>query len=128
MKNTKKILIVEDDADMRRGMNIRLRSAGYDTAFAGDAIMAIAAAKKEQPDLILLDLGMPAGDGFIVIERLQNLAATSCIPIIVVSARDADKNRDRAIEAGAFDYFQKPVDNDDLLTAIQTAITSHGAP
>lgn len=118
----KKILIVEDDADTRRGLNLRLRAANYETFFAVDALMAITVAKKEMPDLILLDLGMPAGDGFVIMDRLHNLASTSCIPIIIVSARDPQENRPRAMAAGADEYLQKPVNNGDLMFAIRHAL------
>jgi len=66
----KKILIVDDDKDLMRGISIRLKANGYDTVFATDGIMAITVAKNEMPDLIILDIGLPAGDGFIVMERL----------------------------------------------------------
>ena len=65
----KKILIVEDDADVRLGYQILLKANGYDTFFAGDSVSAVSEARKHQPDLIILDLGLPGGDGFIVLER-----------------------------------------------------------
>ena len=83
-----KILVVEDDADSRLGLCIRLKSAGYETCMAGDGLGATMAATKERPDLILLDLGLPAGDGLAVLERLKKNNATAAIPVIVVSARD----------------------------------------
>ena len=64
----KKILIVDDDPDVRKGMHVRLKANGYDTFFAADAISSIAEARKHEPDLIILDLGLPAGDGFLVME------------------------------------------------------------
>jgi DNA-binding response OmpR family regulator len=64
-----KILIVDDDPDLRRGLNLRLRSAHYETAYATDGFSAISMAQKERPDLIILDIGLPAGDGFVVLER-----------------------------------------------------------
>lgn len=118
----KKILIVEDDPDMRRALNTRLRADNYDTAFASDAIEALSVAKKEQPDLVLLDLGLPAGDGFIVMDRMKNIPALSCLPVIVVSARDPAGNKDRALSAGAAAFFQKPVDNGQLMSAIRRSL------
>lgn len=117
-----KILIIEDDHDIRRGLNVRLRANDYETAFASDAVMALSIAKKEAPDLILLDLGLPGGDGFVVLERMKNIASLACTPVIVVSARDPKTNEKRALDAGAEAFFQKPVDNKDLLIAIQRAL------
>ena len=117
-----KILIVDDDQDLRRGLNIRLRANGYDTAFAQDAIAAISEARKVHPDLIILDIGLPGGDGFVVMDRLKDIASLACIPVIVLSARDPEGNKQRAMEAGADAYFQKPADNEQLLTAIRKAL------
>ena len=118
----KKILIVEDEQDMRRALNVRLRANNYDTAFASDAIEALSIAKKEKPDLVLLDLGLPAGDGFMVMDRMKDIASLSCLPVIVVSARDPEGNKHRALSAGAEAYFQKPVDNGQLIAAIRRTL------
>ncbi len=118
----KKILIVDDDEDSVKGLRLRLRAHDYNTAVALDAVSAISQAKNESPDLILLDLGLPAGDGFIVMERLANLDSLSSIPVIVLSARDAQVNKERALNAGAKAFFQKPADNDELLSAIRKAL------
>jgi DNA-binding response OmpR family regulator len=118
----KKILIVEDDQNMRRTLNVRLRANDYDTAFASDAIEALSIAKKEKPDLVLLDLGLPGGDGFMVMDRMKDIASLSCLPVIVVSARDPEGNKDRALSAGAEAFFQKPVDNEQLIAAIRHSL------
>lgn len=118
----KKILIVEDDQNMRRALNVRLRANDYDTAFASDAIEALSIAKKEKPDLVLLDLGLPGGDGFMVMDRMKDIASLSCLPVIVVSARDPEGNKDRALSAGAEAFFQKPVDNEQLIAAIRHSL------
>ena len=120
--NRNKILIIEDDEDMRRALNIRLRASEYATAFASDAVMALSIAKKEAPDLILLDLGLPGGDGFTVLNRMKNIASLALTPVIVVSARDPKTNEQRALDAGVEAFFQKPVDNDRLMKAIQRAL------
>jgi DNA-binding response OmpR family regulator len=118
----KKILIVDDDEDSVKGLRLRLRAHDYNTAVALDAVSAISQAKNESPDLILLDLGLPAGDGFIVMERLANVDSLSSIPVIVLSARDPQVNKERALNAGAKAFFQKPADNDQLLSAIRKAL------
>jgi DNA-binding response OmpR family regulator len=118
----KKILIVDDDPDVRNGMHVRLKANHYDTFFAGDALSSMTEARKHEPDLIILDLGLPAGDGFVVMERLKAIPALAVIPIIVVSARDVLANKERALKAGAKAYLQKPVDNAELLKAIRRAL------
>lgn len=119
-----KILIVDDDPDLRRGLNLRLRANHYDTAYATDGFSAIAMAQKEHPDLIILDLGLPAGDGFVVLERLQQNANLSAIPVIVLTARDPQSSRERTLKAGAAAFFQKPVDNSELMGAIRATLRS----
>jgi len=117
-----KILIVDDDPDLRRGLNLRLRANHYDTAYASDGFSAIAMAQKERPDLIILDIGLPAGDGFVVLDRLQQSATLSVIPVVVLTARDPQVNRDRTLKAGAIAFLQKPADNAELLSVIRTAL------
>jgi two-component system KDP operon response regulator KdpE len=118
----KTILIIEDDPDVRRGMQIRFNASQYSTCFASDGVSAIVAARKHNPDVIILDLGLPAGDGFVVLERLKNIRELANIPVIVVSARDTDPNRERAVRAGANAYLQKPVDNAELLSVIRRVL------
>jgi DNA-binding response OmpR family regulator len=118
----KKILIVDDDPDVRHGMHLRLKANHYDTFFAADALSSMVEARKHEPDLIILDLGLPAGDGFLVMERLKSIPSLAVIPIIVVSARDARANQERAVKAGAKAFLQKPVDNAELLAVIRQAL------
>ena len=89
---------------------------------ASDGYSAIATAQKERPDLIILDLGLPVGDGFVVLERLQTSNPLSSIPVIVLTARDPQNNEDRVMKAGAAAFFQKPVDNDELLNVIRVSL------
>jgi two-component system KDP operon response regulator KdpE len=117
-----KILIVDDDPDLRRALKIRLRANHYDTVHASDGYSAIAMAQKEQPNLIILDLGLPAGDGFVVLERLQENDVLSGIPVIVLTARDPQSNEHRTIQAGAAAFFQKPADNNELLDVIRATL------
>jgi len=120
--NEKKILLVEDDQDLRLGLSVRLVSNGYATVYAGDGAGALAAAQRERPDLILLDLGLPNGDGFNVLERLRAIPRLAVIPVIVLTARETAGNEVRAKMLGVRVFFQKPVVNDMLLGAIRTAL------
>ncbi len=121
-KIKKKILVVEDDADLRRGLQIRLAANGYQVFTAADGASAIGVARREEPDLILLDLGLPAGDGFVVMARLQALASASGIPIVVVTAQDPHTSEQRALDAGARAFLRKPVDNHVLLGVIRAIL------
>jgi DNA-binding response OmpR family regulator len=75
--SVKKILIVDDDPHLLLGLTPRVQANNYSVVTAADAIGAIAVARKEAPDLIILDLGLPGGDGFVVLERMKNLADLS---------------------------------------------------
>lgn len=115
---------MDDDADIRHGLAVRLRRGGnFRVVTAEDAVGVLPTAQREKPDLVLLDLGLPGGDGFLVMERLRNLPATAGLPVIVVSARDPHASRDRALRGGAHAYFQKPVDSHELLAAITQALS-----
>ncbi len=126
--NNKKILIVEDDPDVRKGMLIRLQASHYTLFFAVDGISSIAEARKHQPDLILLDLGLPGGDGFKVMEWFKANPDLAVIPIIIISARNSHENRARAMEAGAKAFLEKPVDNAELLAVIRQALGESTKP
>ena len=117
-----KILVVDDDPDLVRALRLRLRANNYEVTTASDGYTAIAAAQKERPALIILDLGLPVGDGFVVLDRLQNSDALSGVPVIVLSARDPQSNEERALKAGAAAFFQKPADNDELLNVIRVSL------
>jgi DNA-binding response OmpR family regulator len=117
--SNKKILIVEDDADVRLGYKVLLTAHQYDTFFAADSFIAVTEALKHQPDLIVLDLGLPAGDGVIVLERLRAKTLLARIPVIVVSGRDIHGNKERALKAGAKAFVQKPWNDNELLSLIR---------
>jgi DNA-binding response OmpR family regulator len=120
--NKKRILVIEDDPDMRLAFHVRLKANDFDVVHAGDAVASIAEARRTSPDLILLDLGLPGGSGFVVMERLKANIQLSTIPVIVVSARDRAANEANALLAGAEAYLQKPVDNQVLLDTIRRVI------
>jgi len=122
-----KIMIVDDDPDLRQALRLRLRANKYETVNAVDGYSAIAMAYKERPDLIILDLGLPAGDGFVVLDRLQKDDKLSSIPVIVLTARDPQANERRVLRAGAAAFFQKPADNAELLDVIRASLNQAGA-
>ncbi len=119
-----KILIVEDDKDVVNGMSIRLKANAYDVVVVFDAWSAVTVARSSMPDLILLDLGLPGGDGYLVMQRLRSFPTLSGIPIVVITARAGTQHRDQAIQAGASYFLEKPVDNEDLLATISTVLTT----
>jgi DNA-binding response OmpR family regulator len=128
MKN-KKILIVEDDADILRGYQVFLTAHHYDTFVASDELSTLAAADAYKPDLIILDLGLPTeprsestlslpSGGFLVLESLAADKNLALIPVVVVSGLDPNVNRRRAIRGGAMAFVQKPWDQETLLAII----------
>lgn len=119
-----KILIVDDDPELRMALKLRLRANQYETVSASDGYSAIALAMKEQPNLIILDLGLPAGNGFTVLKRLQENDSLSHIPVIVLTARDPQANEMRSLDSGATAFFQKPADNNELMQVIRASLKS----
>jgi DNA-binding response OmpR family regulator len=125
----KKILVVDDDPEMRLALLVRLKANNYDVACASDGVSGISETRKCSPDLIILDLGLPAGDGFTVLERLRAVDTFAAIPVIVLSGRDRAANQDKALQAGARMFLQKPVQTSFLLSAISQALKNErGAP
>jgi DNA-binding response OmpR family regulator len=118
----KKILIVEDDPNVLQSMHVRLRAHHYITSSASDAISCMAEARKCGPDLIILDLGLPGGDGFLLMDRFKNVPALAAVPVIVVTGREVRGNLKRVIDAGAKAFLQKPVNNAKLLAVIRQAL------
>jgi DNA-binding response OmpR family regulator len=120
--NRAKIMVVDDDPDLRQALSLRLRANQYDTVNVCDGYSAIAMAQKEHPHLIILDLGLPAGDGYAVLKNLQQYPALATIPVIVLTARDPEGNEKRTLESGAVAFFQKPADNEELLGVVRACL------
>ncbi len=127
MSRPKNILVIDDDTDLLQGLGIRLISEGYRVTVAASVLSALVTVRNSPPDLILLDLGLPDGDGMRLLANLKGLPSTSDIPVIVISARDAYWERD-ALAAGALAFFQKPVSNDELLGTMALAMEETEAP
>ena len=123
-----KILIVEDDKKIARALGIRIRAAGYEPIAAFDAVQGTQLAVQHHPDLVLLDISMPGGDGFKVAERLQNSVLTAGTPMIFLTAGKQPGLREKAMEVGASAFFEKPYEAEELLAAIREALgeSDHG--
>ncbi len=120
--NPADILIVDDDPDILRALQMRLKASGYAVHCAEDGMEAISKARKHTPDLIVLDLGIPAGDGFVVLDTLKTNIDLSSIPVIVLSGRDRRANEERVLNAGAKAFLQKPVQTNEFLAAIRQVL------
>jgi len=118
----KKILVVDDDPEVRLALELRLKANGYTVALAEDGEKSIVQTRLHMPDLILLDLGLPAGDGFSVMESLKADKSMASIPVIILTGRDRAANFDRALKAGIDAFLQKPVQNARLLAVIRQAL------
>jgi len=117
-----KVLVVEDDEDLRRGLTLRVTSLGYEVVSAQDGISAVSVARTERPDVVLLDLGLPGGDGISVLERYANMATLSGIPVVVLTGRDPLVAAPAVSRFNVSAFLRKPADNDQLAGALATAI------
>ena len=122
MRKLPRVLIVDDEPQIRRLLRNSLPPHGYDCIEAADTVSAMAAVAKLRPDIILLDLGLPDGDGFSVIEFVRKTALT---PIVILSARGDVEGKVKALELGADDYVTKPFDMTELLARLKAALR-HG--
>ena len=113
-----KILIADDDRVLTHLMASRLRARGWEVEVAHDAMQAVMFALKVPPDVIALDLGMPAGTGFEVLKKLKLSVKTSEVPVVVVSASIAPDAEAKAAELGAVAFLHKPVDPDAMHAAL----------
>lgn len=119
MNRQPRILLVDDEVSIQRTMALLLRSRGYDVDVAGSGRDALAAAEAETPDLIVLDLGLPDLDG---IEVCRLVRARWDMPIVVLSARGAERDKVTALDEGADDYITKPFGTDELLARVRAAL------
>jgi CheY-like chemotaxis protein len=125
--NRKKILVVDDNPVVLRAMSLKLKSAGYDVLMAMDGSEAVSSARRQRPDLIVLDISFPPDvahgggvpwDGFLIMEWLRRMDEAKTIPIIVITGGDPAVYKEKALASGAVNFFQKPVDNNALLATI----------
>jgi len=122
-KTAKKILIVEDEKELLLGLSIFLKSQGYSIIAAYDGTFAISLAHKDKPDLIILDLGLPAGGGIFVLENLRNSVETNDIPVLILTAQEGADLEEKLKKMGAVACFHKPFDPPILLNKIKDILS-----
>jgi two-component system, OmpR family, KDP operon response regulator KdpE len=119
-----RVLVVDDEPQILRGLGTNLRARGYEVETAPDGERALEVAARRRPDVVILDLGLPGIDG---VEVIRGLRSWTQIPIIVLSARDQERDKVEALDAGADDYVSKPFGMDELLARLRAA-ERRGAP
>ena len=127
------VLVVDDNPIILKTMSIVLKSKGYQVSIALGGPEAIGLTRREKPDLILLDLafppdlaniGGPMRDGFQILEWLRHTPEAEKTPIIIISGTDPAQYKDRAAAAGVVACFHKPLNKDEVLAAVQAALTN----
>jgi len=114
----KKILIVEDDADVREVLSRVLRTAGYEVQEAGHALGAVCAMVRAGADLVLTDINMPIMDGFGLVRELKAHEDTRRVPVVAVTGYDTPERRAEALQAGCVGYITKPIDTGEFLNQV----------
>lgn len=132
----RKILIVDDDAVIRKALTIKLESQGYAVATAVDGADALRALREDKPDLVLLDINYPPDiahgggvpwDGFLLMRWLRGIEKVGAVPIIFMTGNDPGGYRERALASGAMGIFHKPLDLAALLAAIERILKGTGS-
>jgi CheY-like chemotaxis protein len=124
----KKVLVVDDNEIILKTISLKLQGAGYRVVTALDGSEAVAAARKEAPDLVLLDISFPPDvggvewDGFRIMEWFHRLESVKKTPVIIITGGEDSRNKERAVAAGAVAFFHKPIDHDDLLKVIRATL------
>lgn len=116
------VLVVDDEPQIRRTLATNLRARSFEVILASSGEEALALAAARPPDVVILDLGLPGIDGIAVIERLRE---HSNVPIIVLSVRENEADKVRALDVGADDYLTKPFGMDELLARLRAALRRH---
>ena len=132
----KKILIVDDSPVVLKALSMKLKSNGFVAITAEDGASAVSLARREKPDLILLDVSFPPDvahgggvpwDGFLIMAWLRRMDEVKDIPVVIITGGDPVKTKERAIAAGAANFFHKPIENDELLTVIRQTLEATAA-
>jgi two-component system KDP operon response regulator KdpE len=117
-----RVLVVEDEADIRRFVRLALQAEGHEVHEADGLQRGLIDAGTRRPDLVILDLGLPDGDG---IDLIRGLRGWSQVPVIVLSARTGEADKIAALDAGADDYLAKPFGTGELLARVRAQLRRH---
>lgn len=123
MRIRTKILVVDDSPDFQRLVKAFVTGAEYLVITAGDTLQATGSALRDKPSLIVLDIGLPGGDGWVLLERLKSNSNTRNIPIVVVTGQSQPGLAEKAQAKGATTFLNKPVDKATLLTTFERLLT-----
>jgi len=123
MSEVKRILAVDDEPHILKLVAFSLRSGGFEVIEASDGLSAIEVARVEQPDLVLMDVMMPALDGYEACRRLKADSATSDIPVVMLTAKTQLAEQKTGLECGALDYICKPFTPKDLVAQVQAFLS-----
>jgi len=123
MPEKRRVLVVDDDREIVRGVSIRLRAAGYEVLTAYDGQAGLTASLEHHPDAIVLDVRMPVMDGLAALALLKGHEATKAIPVVILSASVVAQEKAKILELGARYFLEKPYDAKSLIEAIESAIT-----
>ena len=123
----KKILVIEDETSTLRFLEYTLKQEGYEVLLAKDGLEGIKEALEERPDLIILDIMLPGLDGYEVCYQLRQKPETFTLPILMLSAKARQEDKDIGIKMGADDYLAKPADPSEILAKVETLLTGANA-
>src|SRR5438128_6040302 len=124
----KRILVIDDSVVLLKALSIKLRTHGYEVLTAVDSAGAVSAVRRQRPDLVLLDIDFPpdSWDGFAMLNWLRRMDEAKDIPVMVITGGELTKYKDRCHAAGVSDFFLKPIDHEELLTAIDRTLKPQG--
>ena len=121
---SKKILIIEDDPGTTRFLVYTLEQEGYKVLSAEDGLEGLKKARDEHPDLIILDIMLPGMDGYEICHRLRQKPETRTVPVLIVSGRARQDDKNIGLKMGADDYLSKPVDPQTILAKVETMLAA----
>jgi len=122
---SKRVLVVEDEADIRRLVSIKLKGAGYEVSTANDGEEGLAAAVSEKPDLLVSDVMMPKKDGYTMVREVREALGSEAPVIIMLTSRGQDTDVATGLDSGADDYIVKPFAPRELIERIKVVMLRH---